>query len=434
MMKSILPNTIRRRQTLCTIIFAFLIFAFQLSFACYKKQQTNPDIVASFISENEIPLQLTDFNPNELDENAWKELGFSAKQIHTILKYKEIVGGEFESKEQFKKCYAISDEKYKVLEPYLKLPESSKKSFTTHYSKKSLTIDKRFNPDHFNVNDWQKLGFSDKQSAAILKYKDYLGGSFVSKEKFKECFIINEENYQKLEPYLILAEKTPAHFSQNQFKTKDRLRIQYQKFNPNDLDLNAWIALGFSEKQAQGILNYKSKKLRGNFTSLDDIKNCFFISEQKFNEMKSFIVLPKVENTNNSANIQEETDFSKVDLNQISFKQMKEFGFDDKSAAMMLGFRKKLGGFVQKQQILDTYDIDKTLAEKLVNTCFLDTSKVQKYTLVNAPEEWLKNHPYFKYSADKIIFYRITYPDDSKIWKYLKTKPEYEARMKLYLK
>ena len=64
----------------------------------------------------------------------------------------------------------------------------------------------------------------------------------------------------------------------------------------------------------------------------------------------------------------------------------------------------------------------------------LDNSKVAKYTLVDAPEDWLKTHPYFKYSADKIIYYRISYPDEKKIWKFIKVKPEYEARMKLYLK
>ncbi|MGZ5262649.1 MAG: helix-hairpin-helix domain-containing protein, partial [Kaistella sp.] len=128
------------------------------------------------------------------------------------------------------------------------------------------------------------------------------------------------------------------------------------------------------------------------------------------------------------------TDFSKIDLNQITYKQLLEFGFDEKSAAMMLSFRKKLGGFVNRQQIIDTYDIDKNLAQKLVSVAILDDSKIIKHTLVDAPEEWLKSHPYFKYSADKIIYYRITDPNEKKIWKFIKVKPEYEARMKLYLK
>lgn len=100
----------------------------------------------------------------------------------------------------------------------------------------------------------------------------------------------------------------------------------------------------------------------------------------------------------------------------------------------MIGFRNKLGGFINKDQILTTYNIDKELTQKLLSIAFLDSSGVQKYTLSDAPEEWLKNHPYFKYSADKIIFYRISEKNDKKIWKFLKLKPEYETRMRLYIK
>ena len=123
-----------------------------------------------------------------------------------------------------------------------------------------------------------------------------------------------------------------------------------------------------------------------------------------------------------------------MDLNAITFKHLIEFGFEKKAAGSMIGFRKKLGGFVNKEQILTTYNIDPELTQKLLATAQLNTSNVQKYTLTEAPEEWLRNHPYFKYSADKIIYYRISNPDDRKIWKYLKLKPEYEARMRLYTK
>ena len=131
---------------------------------------------------------------------------------------------------------------------------------------------------------------------------------------------------------------------------------------------------------------------------------------------------------------QEKTDFSKTDLNTITFRQLIEFGLDEKSAGSMIGFRKKLGGFVNKQQILSTYNIDQDLVQKLISIAPLNSSDVPRYSLVDAPEEWLKNHPYFKYSADKIIFYRISNPDDRKIWKLLKLKPEYEERMRLYIK
>ena len=80
------------------------------------------------------------------------------------------------------------------------------------------------------------------------------------------------------------------------------------------------------------------------------------------------------------------------------------------------------------------YDIDRSLAEKLVLTSPLNPALVEKYTLADAPESWLKTHPYFRYSADKIIYYRISNPDEKKIWKFIKTKPEYERKMRMYLK
>ncbi|WP_159478582.1 helix-hairpin-helix domain-containing protein [Chryseobacterium sp. 18068] len=408
-----------------------------------KSDETFPEV--TFISES-LPVEsFSEFDPNDLDENQWQKLGFSEKQAATILKYKKIVGGKFLSKEQFKKCYAISEEKYSQLNSFILLPETnleakSGNSGFKSYEKKSLNITRKFNPDQLSQADWENIGFSEKQAAAILKYKNYLGGSFVSKEKFKECFIINEENYAKLEPYLILPAKTPANFNAYAGKSSSfKSKTLQTSFDPNILDVQGWMALGFSEKQANVIVNYRDKNLKGSFKNLEDIKNCFVISAEKFEELKPFIKLNVSTIAKNGEDKkpefkQEKTDFSKTDMNSITFKQLLEFGLDEKSAGSMIGFRKKLGGFMTKEQILETYNIDKELVQKLLSIAPLDNSKVERHTLVDAPEEWLKNHPYFKYSADKIIYYRISNPDDKKIWKLLKTKPEYEARMRLYLK
>lgn len=426
------------------MVFLGMLLLTLLAFQKYteKSDETFPEV--TFISES-LPVEsLFEFDPNDLDESQWQKLGFSEKQTATILKYKKIVGGKFLSKEQFKKCYAISEEKFAQLQTFILLPETNSeakgKSDFKNYEKKALNITRKFNPNQLSQSDWKKIGFSEKQSAAILKYKSYLGGSFVSKEKFKECFIINEENYAKLEPYLILPEKTPANFDAYAGKSKSfKSKISQTSFDPNTLDVNGWMALGFSEKQANVIVNYRDRNLKGSFKTLDDIKNCFVISAEKFEELKPYIKLnastmaKKIDDKNPESK-QEQTDFSKTDMNSITFKQLLEFGLDEKSAGSMIGFRKKLGGFMTKEQILETYNIDKELVQKLLSISPLDNSKVERHTLVDAPEEWLKNHPYFKYSADKIIFYRVSNPDDKKIWKFLKTKPEYEARMRLYVK
>lgn len=458
-MKPRLPNQLYRRQFVALISFGILILLLDLGFNFYKSNQQQVPLKIEFKSDDVTttsatkPLVLAEFNPNDLDAAQWQKLGFTERQAATILKYKNVIGGQFLSKEQFKKCYPIRD-RYDELEPYILLPETNYEAKSGNFNykkfeKKELKIPGKFNPDLLSAKDWQNMGFSENQANAILKYKSYLGGSFVSKEKFKECFIISEENYRKLAPYLILPEKTPKNF-RNYAKNSypEKAKIQYRPFDPNLLDLEGWKSLGFSEKQANVIVNYREKNLRGSFKSLEDIKNCFVINDDKFEEMKPFIRLnPENFKTNSAlvyanqtpknevaASPEVKTDFSKVDLNQITFKQMREFGFTEKDAAIMLSFRKKLGGFVNKNQISEVWEIDKDLATKLASSTQLNSGNVAKYTLVDAPEDWLKNHPYFKFSADKIIFYRISNPDDKKIWKFLKLKPEYEAKMRLYTK
>lgn len=418
------------------LAFMVILLTILLAFQKYTSRDKEPFPEAKFITPPSTTLNLTDFDPNILTPERWQTLGFSEKQVSTILKYKDIVGGAFTSKEQLKKCYAISDEKFEELKSFILLPEVSSKEHSKHvtnFEKKAIIVSGKFNPDLKTVHDWVKMGFSEKQAEAILKYKNYLGGSFISKEKFKECFIISPENYSKLEAYLLLPVKTPENFKTFATQYPEKRKVKYNNFDPNRLDVEEWKTLGFSEKQAQTIVNYRDKNLRGSFKNMDDIQKCFVISSEKFQEMKPFITL-NPETIKKTEIQQEKTDFSKTDLNSITFKQLIEFGLDEKSAGSVIGFRKKLRGFVNKQQILDTYNIDKELVHKLISIAPLDASSVPKYSLADAPEEWLKDHPYFKYSADKIIFYRTTYPDDKKILKFLKLKPEYEERMKLYLK
>ena len=433
-MKARLPFQMKRNQFIGLGILGLIILLVHLGIYYLKNQKEEKPVLVEIVDKTEQQnVVLSEFNPNDLSAEEWQELGFSERQVKTILKYKDIVGGKFISKEQLAKCYAISPEKFAELEPFILLPKVKNEVQKNTFRKRELNISGKFNPDFYTEKDWVKLGYSEKQAVAIIKYKNYLGGSFRSKEKFKECFIISDEDYLRLAPYLILPEKE---------EKKESLvsnKIKYNYFDPNVLDLEGWKNLGFSEKQAQVILNYKERNLRGSFKNLEDIQKCFVISADKFLELKPWIKIKEQEQKSITEELSKpkeihKTDFSKIDVNQITFKQLVEFGFDEKSAASFLGFRKKLGGFVDKKQILETYNISQDLAKKLIEITNMDASKIQKYSLKDAPEDFLKNHPYFRRYGDKIIFFRITYPEEKEIFKKIKATPEEVAKMKLYLK
>jgi len=199
-------------------------------------------------------------------------------------------------------------------------------------------------------------------------------------------------------------------------------------FDPNTLTAQEWKSLGFSEKQVQGILNYKEKILKGSFKTLADLEKCYMISTEKLEELKPWIRINQSTSTLTLSQITE------PDINTISFQQLRDYGFDERSAASLLGFRKKLGGFAQKEQILETYNIDKDLALKLIQEARLDISKVNKIDILTAEEPALKGHPYFRFYADKIIFYRTSLSDKNDILKRLNAKPKDLEKILWYLK
>ena len=159
-MKVPLSLSIRFEQLVWLISLATVIGLLQISFWAFQNSSKTEIPALKFINpetEN-IPQNLSEFNPNELDKEDWIKLGFTEKQTQTILKYKEIVGGEFRSKEQLKKCYALFEEKYNALKDYILLPEKIQYNNNT-YKKRSreLIIKGRFNPDHYSQKDWEAI-------------------------------------------------------------------------------------------------------------------------------------------------------------------------------------------------------------------------------------------------------------------------------------
>lgn len=165
---------------------------------------------------------------------------------------------------------------------------------------------------------------------------------------FKLGFYLGKNEGQPSEPFV-------QFFSDTEMTAPKKLSF----FNPNQLDEQGWVNLGFSEKQSQVILYYKEKKLLGYFKNAEDLKNCFVISEEKFQEIKPFIQIKVRPEASPVKEVEKQTtDFSQVDLNQITKSQLLEFGFSEIEIRSFLGFRKILGGFVDKSQILETYHLN----------------------------------------------------------------------------
>jgi len=64
-----------------------------------------------------------------------------------------------------------------------------------------------FNPNNLPIEEWQKLGLTEKQIKSIKNYESK-GGKFYKKEDFKKMYSISENEYTILEPYIVIPKDT----------------------------------------------------------------------------------------------------------------------------------------------------------------------------------------------------------------------------------
>lgn len=316
-----------------------------------KYQISSKNYAFNTTSVNKLKDSLKPFNPNDLSLEGWMSLGFSERQAEVIIKYKGIVGGEFTSKEQIKKCYVIDEEKYRELSPFILLPTQSKSNFADYTFSKTKVVYKNFNPNDLPQQGWEKLGFSPKQAETIMKYKQIIGGKFTSKEQIRKCFVIDDEKYAEMKAYILLPEKSKE--DEKLSSKQIGKNIQYIKFNPNNYSEKDWQKLGFSSKQAISILKYKTI-LGGQFKTKEQIKKCYIISDEKYQEMEPYIdlptnveykaELPKVESKIVENKVEKIELTEKFNPNNLNHEDWIKLGFTEQQVNTILKFKRSLGG------------------------------------------------------------------------------------------
>lgn len=231
----------------------------------------------------------------------------------------------------------------------------------------------------------------------------------------------------------------------NELKTDRSLSSNTQaqlnpiSFDPNTLSKEGWIRMGLSEKQTKVILNYRKKG--GKFIKEEDLAKIYSLSEKEFLILKPYIKIKQSEDPNNTIhnhlnkNLLQHTTSSndsiilldsshkmKADYTDILSKktQVEINSADTLDLQMLVGigpsfarriikYRQLLGGYVNKEQILEVYGMDSTRYEGLTNQITIDTSLMRAIPINQITIKKLIKHPYFDYYlAKSIISNRLT--------------------------
>ena len=200
-----------------------------------------------------------------------------------------------------------------------------------------------------------------------------------------------------------------------------RKKIEYYPFDPNKIGKQGWISLGFSDKQAQSILNFK-KSING-FKTKNDLGRCFVIDSIKMNTLRPYIqidsTLFQTDLYENSIVIKTDSVIDKrkneveslvlIELNKAdSIQLLKIKGIGPYFSSKIIAYKNQLGGFYIKEQLLEIWNFDSTRYQMVYDQIVIDPTLIVKLNINQAETDLLKSHPYIRWSlANAIVKYRL---------------------------
>jgi len=184
------------------------------------------------------------------------------------------------------------------------------------------------------------------------------------------------------------------------------------KFDPNTLNIEGWQSLGLSFKQAKSIVNYTGKG--GKFYDPKDLKKMYVISPERYIKLVPYVRIEK----NITSNPKEDIVYEKkvylkkalpvIDINTADSAKLDEVkGIGGAFANRILKYRERLGGFHQKEQLLEVYGLDSVKYNEIKDQISISPVALKLIHINTAVYNDLKANPYLSYKQiNAIIQYR----------------------------
>jgi len=165
-------------------------------------------------------------------------------------------------------------------------------------------------------------------------------------------------------------------------------RTESFRFDPNTVSTEDLQRLGFSEKQAAAIENYRLKG--GRFRRKEDFAKSFVVADSVYRRLESFIDIPLLDiNTADSA------EFDALP------------GIGPYFASAMVKYRDCLGGYSCTRQLMEIYHFDESRYAAIADLVYC-SGPSDIFRLWSLPADSLRLHPHIRNmeTARAIVFYR----------------------------
>ncbi|HPX76102.1 MAG TPA: helix-hairpin-helix domain-containing protein [Bacteroidales bacterium] len=263
-----------------------------------------------------------------------------------------------------------------------------------------------FDPNIVSREELLFMGLSRKTVDGIISYQER-GYKFWKPEDLKKVYGITDEEYEAIKDYVKIESSKSYNYknsyksySKNYYKKFDKSsEIMLFNFDPNTASYSDLKNLGFSNNQANNIINYRNKG--GKFYTANDLLKLYSIDSVCFNRVKDYI---KITDNVKEDLVKSENREVKVYINSadaLEFQKLR--GIGEVFSKRIVNYREKLGGFVSKEQIKEVYGISNELYENIEANLILDESEIKKININKADYAELISHPYIDKEITVVI-------------------------------
>ncbi|MFN6944531.1 MAG: ComEA family DNA-binding protein [Cytophagaceae bacterium] len=215
-----------------------------------------------------------------------------------------------------------------------------------------------FDPNELDAGQWIALGIPPDISSRIIKYRQKVG-NFSKKEDLLKIYGFKKEDYERLEPYIIIknSQFTTSNINdRNDKEPKPKLKptaMPIQKFDLNKADtLDLMNIKGIGPVLSKRIIAYREKL--GGFISPEQLREVYKLEDDAVNRLQENSFIDSL------------YQIKQINLNTCGFKELSSHPYIPyKTAKIIINYRDQHGPFSSIQDLRQIKIIDQEFVDKI---------------------------------------------------------------------
>ena len=273
-------------------------------------------------------------------------------------------------------------------------PDSVKQFILSNFQEHNENVSLHtFDPNTVTKVQLDNLHLPPKIVRNILSYRKS-GGVYNDINDLKKIYGMTDSLFLKLKNIVVFESKVKGNIKSQRTQKKKRLK----KFDPQTFSFNKLINAGINPKVAYGIIKYR--EAGGVFIKKSDLKKIFAIKEKYYQTIEPYIEISRLDTLIKKA-------LPTIELNSATKQMFKQLRISPFAIQKVINYRKRIGGYYDKQQLNEIFNLDSVSIQKICRYSVIDTSKILKIDIQKCTLRQLAEHPYLNYEKAKtIIRYR----------------------------